>query len=214
MYQWIGEMTIFLGTEGTYGTGNCDLSLGHGCRALSNILSIPRCEDFVNADCRLNIMTTIVEALEYMPEWDVHDLEDVGQTILHCSMGVPTLPFQRALVALWEQNQRTLAWTFRWTQWLASLLDKGLWTTALVVECNGIENLVLLNKTWRSNITIVTVVLHILTRLNTDMRTLLGQKDAMAILESVPLSAVDEDNRLTILARVPPRQEGAPDDHV
>jgi len=87
-------------------------------------------------------------------------------------MGVPTLPFQRALVAvihaLWDTggeppNQHTLTWTHWWTQWLASLLDKGLWTTALVVECNGIEKLVLLYKTWRSNITIVTVVLHILT---------------------------------------------------
>jgi len=35
----------------------------------------------------------------------------------------------------------------------------------------------------------------------------------MVIPESVPLSVVDEDNRLTILARVPLRQEGAPDDH-
>ena len=45
------------------------------------------------------------------------------------------------------------------------------------------------------------------------IRTLSGQKDAMAIPEGVPLSVVDEDKRLTILARVPPRQEGAPDDH-
>jgi len=115
----------------------------------------------------------------------------VGQTILHCCMGVPTLPFQRALVAaihaLWEQNHRTLAWTFWWMEWLSSLLDKGLWTTKLVLECNGIANLVLLSQTWRSDDTIETVVLHILTRLR--------------------------DNMLTILARVPPRQEGAPDDH-
>jgi len=169
MYQWIAQMTQF---EGTDGTGNCNLSLCHGCRALSNILSILRCEDFVSADCSLNTITTIVEGLEYMPEWGANDLEDMGQTILHCCMGVPTLPFQRALVAaihtLWEQNQRTLTWTVRWTQWLASLLDKGLWTTALVVECNGIENLVLLYKTWRSNITIVTVVLYTLTCLSID----------------------------------------------
>jgi len=106
MYQWIAQMTQF---EGTDGTGNCNLPLGHGCRALSNILSIPRCEDFVSADCRLNIITTIVEGLEYVPEWGANDLEDMGQTILHCCLGVPTLPFQRALVAaihtLWEQNQ-------------------------------------------------------------------------------------------------------------
>jgi len=75
MYQWIGEMTQF---EGSDETGNCILPLGHGCRALSNILSIPQCEDFVSANCRLNIITTIVEALEYMLEWDVHELEDVG----------------------------------------------------------------------------------------------------------------------------------------
>jgi len=229
MYRWIAKMIQF---EGSGETGTCIMPLGHGCRALSNILSIPRCEDLVHADCRLNIMTAIVEALEYIPEWGVNDLEDVGQTILHCCMGVPTLPFQRALVAaihaLWElnQNHRTLAcW---WTHWLSSLLDKGLWTTELVLECNGIANVVRLSQTWRSNDTIETDVLHILTRLrdnlltnvlhtltriNTDIRTLLGQKDAMAIPEGVPLSVVDEDNRLTILARVPPRQEGAPDDH-
>ena len=63
MYQWIAQMTQF---EGTDGTGNCNLPLCHGCRALSNILSIPRCKDFVSADCRLNIITTIVEGLEYM----------------------------------------------------------------------------------------------------------------------------------------------------
>ena len=127
---------------------------------------------------------------KYMPEWGANDLEDVGQTILHCCMGVPTLPFQRVLVAaihaLWEQNHRTLAWTIWWTQWLSSLMNKGLWTMELVY-------------------TNLTDILHILTRLNTDICTLLGQKDAMAILESVPLSVVDEDNRLTILARVPPR---------
>ena len=99
------------------------------------------------------------------------------------------------------------------------------------MECNGIANLVLLSQTWRSNDTIEKDVLHILTRLrdnmvttclndqhtltriNTDVRTLLGQKDAMTFPEGVPLSVVDEDNRLTILARAPPRQEGAPDDH-
>ena len=207
MYQWIAELTQFRGTDGTR---YCTLPLGHGCRALSNILTSPQCEDFVSADCRLNIITAIVEGLEYMPEWGANDLEDVGQTILHCCMGVPTLPFQRALVAaihaLWETRERTVAWTVRWTQWLASLLDKGLWTTALVVECNGIEELVAMHA-------------H---RLGQAAATpggafgchaLLGQKDAMAIPESVPLSAVDEDNRLTILARVPPRQEGAPDDH-
>ena len=192
MYQSIGEMTMFLGTEGTYGTGNCYLPLGHGCRALSNILSIPRCEDFVHADCRLNIMTAIVEALEYMSGWGgPNDPEDVGQTILHCCMGVPTLPFQRALVAaihaLWEQNHRTFSWTCWWMEWLSSLLDKGLWTTQLVLECNGIANLSLLSQTWRSDDFIQTVALRILTRLR--------------------------DNMLTILARVPPRQEGAPDDH-
>ena len=244
IYHWIGEMIQF---EGSGETGSCILPLGHGCRALSNILRIPRCEDFVHADCRLYIIYAIVEALEHIPERGVNDLEDVGQTvndhedvgqtILHCCMGVPTLPFQQVLVAaihaLWEpnQNHRTLAWTFWWTQWLSSLLDKGLWTTKLVLECNGIANLVLLSQTWRSNDTIEKDVLHILTRLrdnmlttclndlhtltrfNTDIRTLLGQKDAMAIPEGVPLSVVDEDNRLTILARVPPRQEGAPDDH-
>ena len=128
MYQWIGEMTQF---EGSDETGNCILPLGHGCRALSNILSIPQIEDFVSANCRLNIITTIVEVLEYMMEWDVHELEDVGQTILHYSMGVPTLPFQRVLVAaihaLWDTggeppNQRTLVWTYWWTQWLASFV--------------------------------------------------------------------------------------------
>ena len=122
MYQWIAEMTQF---EGSGDTGTCILPLGHGCRALSNILTFPQCEDVVSADCRLNIITTIVETLEYMPEWGVRDFEDVGQTILHCSMSVPTLPFQRALVAtihaLWDTggifpNQRTLTWTFWWMQ--------------------------------------------------------------------------------------------------
>ena len=65
-------------------------------------------------------------------------------------------------------NQRTLAWTYWWTQCLASLFDKGLWTTALVPECNGIEKLVLLYKTYSSNSTIVKVVLNILTWLSTD----------------------------------------------
>jgi len=37
--------------------------------------------------------------------------------------------------------------------------------------------------------------------------TLLGQKEAMALADSAPLSAVDEYNRLTILARVLPLQE-------
>jgi len=132
MYEWITEMTQF---EGSGETGTCVLPLGHGCRALSNILSIPRCEDFVSADCRLNIISTIVEALfsqkEDMKEWGVRELEGVGQTILHCSMGVPTLPFQWALVsaihALWDTggeppNQRTLVWTYWWTQWLASFV--------------------------------------------------------------------------------------------
>jgi len=59
MYQWIAEMTQF---EGSGETGTCILPLGHGCRALSNILTIPQCEDFVSADCRLNIISTIVES--------------------------------------------------------------------------------------------------------------------------------------------------------
>ena len=45
------------------------------------------------------------------------------------------------------------------------------------------------------------------------IRTLLGQKDTMALPESVPLSALDKDNQLTILARVFPLQEGEPDHH-
>ena len=45
------------------------------------------------------------------------------------------------------------------------------------------------------------------------VRTLLGQKDAMALPENVSLSALDENNRLTILAQVLPRQEGAPNHH-
>jgi len=178
MYQWIAEMTQF---EGSGETGTCILPLAHGCRALSNILTFPQCEDIVSANCRLNIISTIVESLvsqtDDMKEWHVREVKAVGQTILDCSLGVPTLPFQRALVAaihaLWNTggeppNQRTFNWTFWWTQWLASLLDKGLWTTALVVECNGIEELVLLFKTWRSNITIVTWILHILKGLATD----------------------------------------------
>ena len=178
MYQWIAEMTQF---EGSGETGTCILPLAHGCRALSNILTFPQCEDIVSADCRLNIISTIVESLvlqtDDMKEWHVREVKAVGQTILDCSLGVPTLPFQRALVAaihaLWNTggeppNQRTFNWTFWWTQWLASLLDKGLWTTALVVECNGIEELVLLFKTRRSNITIVTWILHILKGLATD----------------------------------------------
>jgi len=113
-------------------------------------------------------------------------------------MGVPTLPFQRALVAgihaLWEQHHRTLAWTVRWTQWLSSLLDKGLWTTTLVVECNGIQNLVLLYKTWRSNITIVTVVLHILTWLSIDKA---GKEEIMRVKGwKIPLQSFEYCRRI------------------
>jgi len=178
MNHWIGEMIQF---EGSGETGTCILPLVHGCRALSNILRIPRCKDFVSADCRLDIISAIVESLvsqtDDNKEWHVHEVKAVGQTIIHCSLGVPTLPFQRALVAaihaLWDTggifpNRRTLTWTFWWMQWLSSLFDKGLWTRALVVECNGIEKLVLLYKTWRSDITIVKIVLHILTWLSTD----------------------------------------------
>ena len=75
-------------------------------------------------------------------------------------------------------NQHTLAWTYWWAQWLASLLDKGLWSKALVVECNGIENLVLLYKTWRSNITIVTVVLYTLTWFSIDKA---GKEEIMRV---------------------------------
>jgi len=107
MHQWIAQMTQF---QGSGGTRTCILPLAHGCRVLSNILSTPRQEDFVSADCRLNIICTIVESLvsqtDDMKEWHVREVESVGQTILHCSLGVPTLPFQRALVsvirALWN----------------------------------------------------------------------------------------------------------------
>ena len=40
------------------------------------------------------------------------------------------------------------------------------------------------------------------------IRTLLGQKDAMTIPESVPLSAMDEDNRLNNLNPGPPPPGG------
>jgi len=93
------------------------------------------------------------------------NLEATGQTILHCSWGVPTLPTQRALIriihTLWDTgdppNERTLAWTYWWTEWLASLLDKGLWTTALAAECQGIDKLALLFNTYRFNPRVVKV---------------------------------------------------------
>jgi len=110
MHQWIAQMTQF---QGSSETRTCILPLDHGCRALSNILSTPRREDFVSANCRLKIITTIVESLvsqtNDMKEWHVREVEAVGQTILHCSLGVPTLPFQRALVsviyALWGTSK-------------------------------------------------------------------------------------------------------------
>jgi len=89
MHQWIAQMTQF---QGSGGTRTCILPLAHGCRALSNILSTPRQEDFVSANCRLNIITTIVGSLvsqtDDLKEWYVREVEVVGQTILHCSQAV------------------------------------------------------------------------------------------------------------------------------
>jgi len=81
MHQWIVQMTEF---QGSGGTRTCILPLAHGCRALSNILSTPRREDFVSADCRLNTIATIVESLvsqtNDVKEWNVRDVEAVGDS--------------------------------------------------------------------------------------------------------------------------------------
>jgi len=114
------------------------------------------------------------------------NLEATGQTILHCSWGVPTLPTQRALIriihTLWDTgdppNERTLAWTYWWTEWLASLLDKGLWTIALVAECQGIDKLALLLNKYRSNPRVIRVVLNILIWLSTDKA---GKEEIMRV---------------------------------
>jgi len=148
--------------------------------------------------------------MEDMKEWDVRELENVGQTILRCSLGDPTLPFQRALIsvihALWDTrgeppNQRILAWTYWWTQWLASLLDKGLWTTALAAECNGIEKMTLLYKTYRSGSKIVKVVLNIITWFSTDKA---GKEEIMRVEGwKIPLEAFE-------YCRHPPHPGAAP----